>query len=74
MPTDTPAQLALSVTVNTNLKGRRGRPPKCLLSTLRTDMDKVGLNMRNMKGLEELRKHAADKHQWEETIEHICSA
>ena len=70
MPTDTPAQLTLSVTVNTNLKGRRGRPPKCLLSTLRTDMDKVGLNMRNMKGLEELRKHAADKHQWEETIEH----
>ena len=28
----------------------------------------------NMKGLEELHKHAADKHQWEETIEHICSA
>ena len=28
MPTDTPAQLALSATVNTNLKGRRGRPPK----------------------------------------------
>ena len=74
MPTDTPAQMALSVTVNTNLKGRRGRPPKCLLSTLRTDMDKVGVNMRNMKGLEELRNHAEDKHQWEETIEHICSA
>ncbi len=62
MPTDIPAQLALSATVNANLKGRRGRPPKCLLSTLKTDMDKVGLNMRNMKGLEGPHKHAADKH------------
>jgi len=62
MPTDTLARLGLSATVSTNLKGRRGRPPKCLLSTLRTDMDKVGLNTRNMKGLEGLHKHAADKH------------
>ena len=74
MPTDTPAQLALTMTVNTNLKGKRGRPPKCLLSTLRIDMEKVGLTLRNMKGIEELRKLAADKQQWEETIEHIYSA
>ena len=30
-------------------------------------MVKVGLTLRNMKGLEELRKLAADKQQWEET-------
>ena len=61
MPTDTPAQLVLSAIVITNLKDRRGRSPKCLLSTFRRDMDKVGLYMHNIKGLEELHKHAADK-------------
>ena len=78
MPTDTPAQLVLSAIVITNLKDRRGRSPKCLLSTLRTDMDKVGLYMHNIKGLEELHKHAADQHQWEEAVKHmyiyVCSA
>ena len=34
-------------------------------------MDKAGINMRTMKGFEELRRHSADKHQWKETIEHI---
>ena len=72
MQTNTPAQMALTASVITNLKGRCGRPPKCLLSTLRADMDKVGIN--TMKGFEELQRHAADKHQWEETIEHISSA
>ena len=36
-------------------------------------MDKVGLYMHNIKGLEELHKHAADEHQWEETIECMLS-
>ena len=27
--------------------------------------------MHNIKGLEELHRHVADKHQWEGTIEHI---
>ena len=39
-----------------------------------TDVEKVGLNLRNAKGLEELRRLAADKNQWEQTIGHICSA
>ena len=72
MPRDTPAQLTLDVSINPHLKGRRGRPPKCLLSTLRTDVEKVGLNLRNVKELEELCGLAADKDQWEQTIEHIC--
>ena len=61
MPHDTPAHLTLDVSINPHLKGGQGRPPKCLLSTLRTDVEKVGLNLRNAKGLEKLRRLAAGK-------------
>lgn len=71
---NTPAQLALTASVSINLKGRWGRSPKCLLSMLRADMDKAWINTQTTVGLEELRKHAADKDQWEEIIEHISSA
>ena len=73
MHTNAQAQMALTASVITNLKGRRGRPPKCLLSTLRADKDKAAINMQTMKGFKGLQKHAADKHQWGETIEYISS-
>ena len=52
----------------------RGRPRTCLLSTLRADLKKVGMNLRTPSGLEQLCIHAADRDKWEETIEHIYSA
>ena len=72
--TDTPAQKALDLTVNDIPKARRGRPRSCLLSTLRADLKKVGMNLRTASGLEQLRIHAADRDKWEETIEHTYSA
>ena len=74
LPRDTPAQKALDLTVNDIPKARRGRPRSCLLSTLRADLKKVGMNLRTPSGLEQLRIHAADSDKWEETIEHIYSA
>ena len=74
LPRDTPAQKALDLTVNDIPKARRGRPRSCLLSTLRADLKKVGMNLRTPSGLEQLRIHAADRDKWEETIEHIYSA
>ena len=35
-----------------------------------TDVEKFGLNLRNAKGLEELRRLAADTDQWQQTIGH----
>ena len=69
MSRNSPAQLALDVSVNPALKGRRGRPPKCLLTTLREDAAKAGLDLRSVGGLEELRRVAADKNQWKEAID-----
>ena len=72
LPSDTPAQKALDLTVNNIPKASRGRPRTCLLSTLRAELKKVGMNLRTASGLEQLRIHAADK--WEETIEHVYPA
>ena len=64
---------ALDLTVNNIPKARRGRPRTCLLSTLRADLEKVGMNLRTASGLEQLYFHAADRDKWEVTIEHIYS-
>ena len=74
MPCDTVCTVDPGCICQSIPKGRQGRPPKCLLITLRTDVEEVGLILRNAKGLEELRRLAADKDQWEQTIEHIFSA
>ena len=63
MPRDASAHMTLDVSINPHLKGRRGRLPKCFLSTLRTDVEKVGINLRNAKELEELCRLAADRDQ-----------
>ena len=47
---------------------------KVLAKYVRADKDKAAINMQTMKGFKGLQKHAADKHHWEETIEHISSA
>ena len=68
LPRDAPAQKALDLTVHSIPKAVRGRPRTCLLSTLRLELETVGLNLRTASGLEQLRIHAEDKDKWEETI------
>ena len=74
LPMDTPAQKALDLTVHKIPKTRQGRPRTCLLSTLRSDLEKAGMNLRTASGLEQLCIQAADRDKWEETIEHLYSA
>ena len=74
LPRDAPAQKALDLTVHTIPKAGRGRPRTCLPSTLRSELETVGLNLRTASGLEQLRIHAVGKDKWEAAIEHIYSA
>ena len=39
---------------------------QCVLSRLRSDVEKVGLDLRNAIGLEELQTLATDRDNWEE--------
>ena len=71
---DTPAQKALDLSVHKIPKTRRGRPRTCLLSTIGSDLEKAGMNLRTASGLEQLRIQAADGDKWEEKFEHIYSA
>ena len=65
LPRDTPAQKAVDLTVNNILNARQGRLRTCLLRMLRSDLEKVGMNLRTDSGLEQLCIYATDRDKWE---------
>ena len=65
LPRDAPSQKVLDLSVHAVPKAGRGRPRTCLLSTLRLELDTVGLNLRTASGLEQLLYVSM---QWTETI------
>ena len=73
MDESSPAQVALKMAMESDLKRRRGRPRACLLQSLKDDVKK---NMDKDFGLHllpELKKAASDKKFWKDVFTYSAS-
>jgi len=65
MDKTSPAQMSLEVAVSKKLKGSVGRPRACLLTSIREDVKQhLGMDLKNLKVLEALRRIATNKSKW----------
>ena len=65
MPLTTPAQMVLNTAFSCTKKGRRGRPPTCLLKALQSDVMKyLNAPLRSSTDLNAIRRMANEKNNW----------
>ena len=71
LPRDTPDQKAVDLTVNNILNARQGRLRTCLLRILRSDLEKVGMNLRR-RIFQQLWKWPLSVQRWQKGL-HNCA-